>query len=364
MHRFLPSLLIAAAVLVAAPAIAQNQPATGIALSLADWLEPWEEAGGGGWMAVETGQPATGATVVTGRTAALAPGVYDLYWLQNTSLAPLLIAGNVTVAEGNVTDVRVTTGAILETAAWVEARHPEHGWFGAILPTATTFDFVNVTRTGTTMFLPAGEYDFYFMQDETLGLPAIWMGTYVVESPFGGLGIEVSAEDDGNIVVVRALPGGPAERGGVLAGDILTAIDGAPLTGLALADAVALLRGPPESDAVLTVTRGKNVLDLSITRNVLEPSRIIRADNGIRLILPAGTTIEPDGWWGIVFAGDSVDRLINRSTGTAGRPLLVGLPVSYDIYWNPDGKGDAELIAADVDVVGELVENTAPAPAK
>ncbi len=363
MRRLAISFLVAAA-FTAAPAIAQNQPVTGISLVLADWLEPWEEAAGGGWMAVETGEPATGASVLTGGAVTLTPGAYDLYWLQNAALAPLLIAEDITVGEGDVTELRVTTGAILEVADWVEARHPENGWFGTILPTATTFDFVNVTRTGTTMFLPPGEYDFYYMQDETLGLPAIWMGTYVVEAPFGGLGTEVSADDNGNIVVVRTLPGGPAEAAGVLTGDVLTAIDGAPLGGLALADAVALLRGPPESDAILTVTRGKNILDLPVTRNVVEPSRIVRADNGIRLILPAGATIEPNGWWGIAFAGDSVDRLVNWATGAADTPLLLGPAAYYDVYWNPDGEGDAELIATDVVVAGGLVEVTAPAPAK
>jgi hypothetical protein len=362
MRRAALSLLIAAAAFVAAPAVAQNAP--GIALSLADWLEPWEEAAGGGWFAVKAGQPATGAGVVSGLTLTLTPGAYDLYWLQNATLAPLLIAENIAVGAGNVTELRVTTGAILDAADWVQARHPERGWFGAILPGATTFDFVNVTRTGNTMFLPPGDYAFYYMQDESLGLPAIWMGTYVVEAPFGGLGFEVSADDNGNIMVVRALPGGPAEAAGVLADDVLTAIDGTPLTGLALSDAVALLRGPPASAALLTVTRGNEILDLPITRNIVEPARIVYADNGIRLTLPAGATIEPDGWWGIAFAGDTVDRLVNWATGTADTPLLLGPPGYYDVYWNPDGEGDAELIATEIAVVGELVEITAPAPAK
>ena len=78
-------------------------------------------------------------------------------------------------------------------------------------------------------------------------------------------------------------------------------------------------------------------------------------------MLPEGIAIEPDGWWGVTFTGGSPGNLINWSTGTADAPLLVG-PTSYDVYWNPDGEGEAELIATGIAAVGEIVE-VAPAAA-
>ena len=358
MRRVVISVLLVVAALFAAPAFTQDAPGTGIALSLAQWLEPWEGEAGGGWMYAPAGQAVKSPRPIVDRSAAVAPGVYDIYWNQNADLAPLLIAEDVAVSEGEVTNVRVATGLTFEAADWVEPRDAENGWLGAILPTSTSFDFVNMTRTGSSMFLPPGRYDLFYMQDETDDIPAIWLGTFDIEAPFGGLGFEVGADADGNIGVVRTLPGGPAEAAGVEAGDVLIAVDGIELTGLALEDAVALLRGDAGTDVVLTVSRGKGrALDLVVTRNLVEPAPIVRATSGVRLSLPAGVTIQPDGWWGVAFEGEGAGALINWSNGTATAPLLVG-PAIYDVYWNPDGDGEAELVATGVAIAGELVEVT------
>jgi len=360
MRRAAISVLFVAAALFTAPVLAQNAPGTGIALSLAQWLEPWEGEAGGGWMYVPAGQAAKSPRPIVDRSAAVAPGVYDVYWIQNAEMAPLLIAEDVAVAEGAVTNVRVATGLTLEIANWVEPRDARNGWLGAILPTSASFDFVNLTRTGRSMFLPPGRYDLFFMQDETDDIPAIWLGTFDIEAPFGGLGFEFGTDAGGNIAVVRTLPGGPAEAGGVEAGDVLVAIDGIQLAGLALEDAAALLRGNAGTDIVLTVSRGKGRhFDLALTRNLVEPAPIVRATGGIRLSLPSGVTIAPGGWWGVAFEGEGAGELVNWANGTAATPLLVG-PATYDVYWNPDGNGEAELVAAGVAVAGQLVE-VAPA---
>ena len=342
---------------------AQDTPTTGISISLASWLEPWDTVAGGGWMFVPAGQTPKGSTAIADMVAAVQPGSYDLFWLQDAGLAPLLMAENVTVTEGDLTEIRVATGARLEVADWVEPRDAVAGWFGAI-PSETT-ETINRTASGNSLFLPPGRYDLFYEQDETDELPAIWIGTYTIETPFGGLGIEVGVDDaTGDITVVRTLPGGPSDAVGILAGDVILAIGGTPLAGLELADAVALLRGPPETDAVLTIGRGKDdSLDIAVTRAVVEAEPVARADGGIRLVLPDGVAIAPDGWWGVTFTGGSAGNLINWSTGTADTPLLVG-PTSYDVYWNPDGEGEAELIAAGITAIGEVIEVTPAAAGK
>ena len=63
---------------------------------------------------------------------------------------------------------------------------------------------------------------------------------------FGGLGIEVTMEDD-LVKVVTPIDDTPAAKAGVLAGDVITALDGEPVQGLTLQQAVDKMRGPVNS---------------------------------------------------------------------------------------------------------------------
>ena len=88
---------------------------------------------------------------------------------------------------------------------------------------------------------------------------------------FGGLGIQITAPEDGDgILVVAPLEGTPADLAGLRAGDRITHVDGEPLDGVDLAKVVRRLRGPIGSNVILTVRRGeRNVFDIPITRAVI-----------------------------------------------------------------------------------------------
>jgi carboxyl-terminal processing protease len=87
---------------------------------------------------------------------------------------------------------------------------------------------------------------------------------------FGGLGIEVTMED-GVIKVVSPIDDTPAFRAGIEAGDLITALDGEPVMGLTLNDAVDRMRGPVNTDIVLTVLREgePDPLEITITRDII-----------------------------------------------------------------------------------------------
>jgi carboxyl-terminal processing protease len=87
---------------------------------------------------------------------------------------------------------------------------------------------------------------------------------------FGGLGIEVTMEN-GLVKVVTPIDETPAARAGVQAGDYITQLDGEPVLGLSLSQAVEKMRGPIDSTIVLTVRREgvKEALEISITRAVI-----------------------------------------------------------------------------------------------
>jgi len=71
---------------------------------------------------------------------------------------------------------------------------------------------------------------------------------------FGGLGIEVTMED-GAVKVVSPIDDTPASRAGVLAGDLITAIDGDTVQGMTLNQAVDKMRGGIGTPITLTIER-------------------------------------------------------------------------------------------------------------
>ena len=83
---------------------------------------------------------------------------------------------------------------------------------------------------------------------------------------FGGLGIEVSMEN-GLVKVISPIDDTPAARAGLKPGDLITQLDGRPVQGMTLPQAVDRMRGPINSDIKLTIRRkGRDPFDVQLTR--------------------------------------------------------------------------------------------------
>ncbi|MBS4046729.1 MAG: S41 family peptidase [Alphaproteobacteria bacterium] len=96
---------------------------------------------------------------------------------------------------------------------------------------------------------------------------------------FGGLGIEVTQEN-GLIKVVSPIDDTPAQKAGVLPGDLITHLDGDPVMGKSLNESIEKMRGAPNTNIVLTVRRGAadaaKTFDVKITRAVIK-TRVVRS---------------------------------------------------------------------------------------
>ena len=92
---------------------------------------------------------------------------------------------------------------------------------------------------------------------------------------FGGLGIEVGMED-GFVKVVSPIDDTPAQRAGMQTGDLIIRLDDTPVKGLALNDAVKLMRGKPGSIISLTVIReGEDKpLTIDIKRDIIKVTSV------------------------------------------------------------------------------------------
>jgi carboxyl-terminal processing protease len=83
---------------------------------------------------------------------------------------------------------------------------------------------------------------------------------------FGGLGLEVTLEN-GLVKVISPIDDTPAARAGVRAGDLISHLNGEPVLGLTLNEAVERMRGPVNTDLRITIRReGRDAFDLTLTR--------------------------------------------------------------------------------------------------
>lgn len=88
---------------------------------------------------------------------------------------------------------------------------------------------------------------------------------------FGGLGIEVTMEEDGLVHVVTPIDDTPAAAAGIISGDKIVAIDGEGVLGMTIDDAVDRMRGEPGTDVTLTIQREgvADPFDITITRAII-----------------------------------------------------------------------------------------------
>lgn len=84
-------------------------------------------------------------------------------------------------------------------------------------------------------------------------------------SGFVGIGAHVEANPEG-VGIVRSMPGSPARAAGLRKGDMIIAIDKASAKGMALEEAVTLLRGAAGTTVDVTVRRGDTEFKATITR--------------------------------------------------------------------------------------------------
>ena len=94
---------------------------------------------------------------------------------------------------------------------------------------------------------------------------------------FGGLGIEITMEN-GVIKIVSPIDDTPAAKAGLQPEDYIVAVNGEPILGMALSDAVDKLRGKVGSDVTVTIQREQNEpFDVTVTRDTIK-IRSVRSD--------------------------------------------------------------------------------------
>ena len=123
------------------------------------------------------------------------------------------------------------------------------------------------------------EYTVYLNAQESSDFDADLSG-----SIGGGVGIELGVRND-YITVLRVLRNNPAEAAGIEEGDIITAVNDESALEWTVQDAVAQIRGDIGTTVKLTVQRGSDSLNFTVTRDEINnPSVYSSVDDGIGII--------------------------------------------------------------------------------
>ncbi|MDX9804415.1 MAG: S41 family peptidase [bacterium] len=103
--------------------------------------------------------------------------------------------------------------------------------------------------------------------------------TSSTEGNFGGLGIVISVNDDGEIVVVSPMDGTPAMEAGVEANDVIVQIDDESAINMTLNKAVERMRGKPGTSVTIRIRREgvPDLLKFTITRAEIKIESVVSA---------------------------------------------------------------------------------------
>jgi carboxyl-terminal processing protease len=164
---------------------------------------------------------------------------------------------------------------------------------------------------------------------------------------FGGVGIEVGMED-GFLKVIAPIDDTPAARAGIKAGDIIIKLDDKTVKGMALDDAVKLMRGKPGTKIELTITREgrEKPFDVTLERAV------------IKVVSVKGRLLEP-GYLYIrlsQFQTHTAEDLIKTISRLKGQGPVRGLIL--DLRNNPGGVLNAAVAVSDAFLESGLIVYT------
>lgn len=95
-----------------------------------------------------------------------------------------------------------------------------------------------------------------------------------ISGQFDGIGAELASRA-GRLVIVAPLDGSPASKAGLLAGDIIEAIDGKKTADITVDQAVDLIRGTKGTSVTLTIIRNEISKEYIITRDTISIKSVI-----------------------------------------------------------------------------------------
>ena len=185
-------------------------------------------------------------------------------------------------------------------------------------------------------------FTFYYTPEEMARTNSDRVGHYV------GIGIQVTCNDEGQIVIIRVFAAGPSKEAGLLSGDIILSADGIELqafTSDELTEAVSHIKGEQGTYVSLIIKRGDELIETKVLR-----------DNVISERVYYGMLDESIGYIELTeFFGDAVSEMENavEKLSEEGAEAII-----FDLRGNGGGQLDICLDILDIFLSDSLIVYT------
>jgi carboxyl-terminal processing protease len=182
----------------------------------------------------------------------------------------------------------------------------------------------------------------------------------MVESEFGGIGVQVEIDRHEGLKVVSPMVGTPAYRAGLIAGDRIVEIDGKPTQGITMDEAMQRIKGPEGSQiAIKVIHPGKTTPeDVKVTRQAIHVETVL------------GDHRKPDDTWDYLL--DPAKQIayirvtsFSRDTASDLRKVLAELQkekirgLVLDLRFNPGGLLTSAVEVSDLFISDGRIVSTA-----
>ena len=151
-----------------------------------------------------------------------------------------------------------------------------------------------------------------------------------------GIGVHISFDPaSGYADVLAALPGSPAERAGVVAGDKIVTVNGKLYKGMRMNDVIGEIRGKAGEPVTLSILRADKLLPFTVTRERVlydQPSHAVFADTLGYVHIPSFTEKTP------AQVKEALDDLATKNVTS----LVI------DLRQNPGGSFDSAVATAEL----------------
>lgn len=161
---------------------------------------------------------------------------------------------------------------------------------------------------------------------------------------FFGIGVSVSSNEEGQILVIAPIKDTPAEKVGIKTGDLIIKVNGEPVSGNDLQAAVAKIKGDKGTSVKITIYRPstKETKDIDVKRDEIKLETVI------------SNTIKDLGYIGITQFNDNTYDEFTKALNNLKEKNVRGLII--DLRGNPGGTVDSvEKIANELLPEGTIV---------
>lgn len=173
-------------------------------------------------------------------------------------------------------------------------------------------------------------YSNYWTEEEFKALNANLSGVLY------GVGITVTAAEDGTVLIIAPIKDGPAEKNGIMPGDKIVEVDGTSVIGQTLTEVTNMIKGELGTEVTLTISREgeEKTSEYVLTREKikLETVSYDKLDNGIAYVNLTEFSTQ---------SGKEFKEIMKKVTGDSSKGVIL------DLRSNPGGSLSACVEIAD-----------------